>query len=85
MVVTLMEKNPEHIKVFADFDGHKINGQTIPQNIILTGSRTDLVIIDSSTASTTVFLFELTGCFERIEDITAANKRQIDFTYLLWI
>ena len=75
MVVTLMEKNPEHIKVFADFDGHKTNGQTIPQNFIVTGSRPDLVIIDSSTASTIVFLFELICCFEWMENIQAANKR----------
>ena len=42
MVNTLKENSQENIKIFADLDGHNINGQTIPQDIIVTGSRPDL-------------------------------------------
>jgi hypothetical protein len=48
MVNTLKENSQENINIFADLDGHNINGQSIPQDIIVTGSRPDLVVVDSS-------------------------------------
>ena len=40
---------------------------------MVTSSCCDLVVIDSSTTPATVYLFELTICFERQENIFAAN------------
>ena len=74
----LKENPPAHIQVFADLEGHKVNGQTIPQNIMVTASRPDLVVIDNSTVPPTVYLFELTVSFERYENILAANQRKYD-------
>ena len=49
ITLALIEGKPEHIQLYADLDGHKVNGQTIPPNIMVTSSRPDLVIVDSST------------------------------------
>ena len=78
MTTTLKENKPQHIQIFADLEGHKTNGQTIPQDIMVTASRPDLVIIDSSSPLKTVYLFELTTCFERADNLEAANKRKYE-------
>ena len=57
-----------------DLEGHKINGKTIPQNIVVSASLPDLVVIDNSTSPPTVYLFELTICFERQENIERAHN-----------
>ena len=75
---TIKENLPQHIQVFADLEGHKVNGLTIPPHIVVTSSRCDLVVIDSSTQPATVYLFELTICFEREDNIAAANRRKYD-------
>ena len=64
ITLTLKENSLEHIQVYADLGGHKVNGQTIPPHIMVTSSRPDLVLIDSSTEPHTVYLFELTVSFE---------------------
>ena len=43
------------------------------QNIAVTTSRPDLVVVDSSPPVPTVYLFELTVCFERVGNMEAAN------------
>ena len=78
VVQTLKENTPDTIKVYADLEGHNINGQTIPHNIVITSSRPDLVVVDSSTSSPTVYLFELTVSFEQADNIQAANRRKYD-------
>ena len=60
MTLTIKENAPDHIQIYADLDGHKVNGQTLPQNIVVTASRPDLVI---------VYLFELSVCFEQTDNI----------------
>ena len=74
----IKERPPPHIQIYADLDGHKVNGLIIPQNIVVTSSRCDLVIIDTSTTPSTIYLFELTICFERQTNIEAANKRKYE-------
>ena len=75
---TLKENKPENIQIYADLDGHKINGTTIPPHITVTSSRCDLVIIDSSSSLPTVYLQELTICFERQGNLEAANQRKYE-------
>ena len=76
MTHALKENKPEHIKIFADLPDHNINGSTIPPNITVTSSRPDLVIVDSSSSPQTVYLYELTVCFERTGNLEAANSRK---------
>ena len=76
MTLTLKENKPSHIQVYADLEDHKSNGATIPQHIIVTSSRPDLVIVDSSSSPPTVYLFELTICFERVGNMEAANQKK---------
>ena len=66
MTLALKGNIPENVEIFSDLEGHKINGRTIPKDIIVTSSIPDLVILDSSTHQKTVYLFELTVCFERL-------------------
>ena len=76
ITLALKESIPEHIQVYADLEGHKVNGGSIPPNIMVTSSRPDLVVIDSSTQPPTVYLFELTICFEKVGSMEAANQRK---------
>ena len=76
ITLALKEKKPDHIQLYADLDGHKVNGQSIPPHIMVTASRPDLVLIDSSTQPHTVYLFELTICFEKPGNMEAANQRK---------
>ena len=78
MVQTLKENTLPNIQIYADLEGYTINGQTIPPNIIATLSRPDLVVIDSSPLNPTVYLFELTVCFERVDNMEAANSRKYE-------
>ena len=75
---TIKDNLPQHIQVFADLEGHKINGLTIPPHIGVNSSRCYLVVSDSSTQPATVYLFELTICFEREDNIAEVNRRKYD-------
>ena len=74
----MKEHLPDHIKVYADLEGHKVNRGTIPQEMVVTSSLTDLVIVDTSTPVKTVYLFELTVCFEQTDNIQSAHQRKMD-------
>ena len=54
ITLAVKEDQPENIKIYADLEGHKINGKTIPQNIVVSASLPDLVVIDNSTSPPTV-------------------------------
>ena len=74
ITLAIKEDQPENIQIYADLEGPKINGKTIPQNIVVSASLPDLVVIDNSTSPPTVYLFELTICFERQENIERAHN-----------
>jgi hypothetical protein len=71
---TLMENRPEGMTVYADVEGCKVNGGTIPPEIMVTTSRPDIVIINRKTTPTSIILVELTVPFTR--NIEAANARK---------
>ena len=71
-----LEKKPISMEIYADIEGAKVNGGTIPPNIVTTTQRPDLVIVDKSTVPSSVILVELTIPFTR--NIGAANKRKRD-------
>ena len=56
----------------------KVNGGTIPKEMVVTSSLPDLVIVDSSTPVKTVYLFEMTVCFEETNNIHSAHHRKMD-------
>ena len=60
--------------MYADIEGAKVNGGTIPPHIMATTYRPDLVIINENTTPTTVLLVELSIPFTR--NIEAANTRK---------
>ena len=81
MVETLKLDKPEHLDIFADIDGHRCNGLTIPNSVIITLQRPDIVIIYRSTTPHTVWLFELSISFERnIEQ--AHNRKKNRYAFL---
>ena len=73
---TLDEKKPDNIKIYSNLPNYKTNGASIPAHIMVTRSRPDLVLVDSSTSPQTVYLYELTVCFERVGNLEAANRRK---------
>jgi hypothetical protein len=78
---TLRSQNMEGMRVFADIEGAKVNGGTIPADIMITMQRPDIVIINTNTTPTSVLLVELTVPFTR--NIEAANARKrLRYDYL---
>ena len=81
MVETLKADKPDQLDIYADIEGHRINGLTIPSNIVVTNQKPDIVIIDRSQPITTVWLFELTVSFEQnIEQ--AYTRKKVRYSYL---
>ena len=72
--VKMQNRDNPSTKIYADIEHHKINGGTIPSNIVPTGQRPDLVIVETLEESTKISLVELTVPFER--NIDAAIKRK---------
>ena len=81
LVETLKADKPDQLDIYADIEGHRINGLTIPSNIVVTNQKPDIVIIDRSQPITTVWLFELTVSFEQnIEQ--AHTRKKVRYSYL---
>ena len=77
---TLMDHKLAGVTIYADVDGAKVNGGTIPPDMVTTIQRPDLVIIDSNTSPTSVFLVELTIPFTRnIESANAKKRLRYEF------
>ena len=78
IVTTLCSRKPDHLQIYSDLPGLDVNGGSIPPNIKVTSSRPDLVIIDVSTTPNTVYLYELTVCFEKQGGFEAAHTRKTE-------
>ena len=70
----MVDSKPPGITIYADIDGAKVNGGTVPPDIVVTTQRPDMVIVNKNTTPSTVFLVELTCPFTR--NIAAANTRK---------
>ena len=76
----LSDKKPESMQIYADLEGAKISGGTVPPNIVITAQRPDLVTVDNSTNPPTVTLVELTIPFTRnIMDANARKRSRYEF------
>ena len=62
------------MNIYFDLEGKKINGGTLPADIVTTLARPDIVLIDQSTTPTTVYLYELTVDYESAN--SGANQRK---------
>ena len=63
------------IKVYADLEGYKLAGGTIPPHLLTTSSRPDLVV--SNAEKKELHVYELTCPFDAKENIAAARKRKL--------
>ena len=63
------------ITIFVDIPEYNINGGTIPPSVVVTSQKPDIVIIDSKTTPSTVWLYELTAPFETNIDSSNSYKR----------
>ena len=43
MTLTLKENMPQNVEIYADLPGHNVSGQTIPQDILVTGSLSEKI------------------------------------------
>ena len=71
---TFRNQKIDGLRIYADIEGAKVNGGTIPADIAITTQRPDIVIINTNTTPTSVLLVELTVPFTR--NIEAANARK---------
>ena len=76
LLTTIMSNKKEEVTVYADLAGWRINGGTIPPDLVLTEQKPDLVIIDRSTIPTKVVLLELTVPWDSSENFKAAYERK---------
>ena len=70
---TLLEGKPEDLLIYSDLVGFKINGGTIPGDILCTLERPDIVMLERN--SKKIILLELTCSFE--SNIDAAHVRKV--------
>ena len=50
--------------------------EKLSTNIMVTASRPDLVVMDTGSSPQTIYLLELTVCFEKIGSFESANERK---------
>ena len=72
----LSSQRLEGVEVYADLEGHRVNGVTIPPDIAMTAQKPDLVIINRKTKE--VKLVELTVPWDSSANMTAALKRKTE-------
>ena len=71
-----MQKKKKSIEVFADLNGWRINGGTVPPDLALTEQKPDLVVVDNSAAQKKVLLIELTVPWDSAHNFQAALERK---------
>ena len=74
----IIKKNKEGLKVYADLNGWRVNGGTVPPDLALTEQVPDLVMIDWSVTPTRVVLLELTVPWDSTSSFKAALDRKLD-------
>ena len=64
------------LEAYADLEGCRVNGVTIPSNITITGLKPDLVIVNRNSSSQEVTLVELTVPWESTRGLENARLRK---------
>ena len=76
LVNTIVKRRKEGIAVFADLNGWRVNGGTVPPDMALTEQKPDLVVIDRSQSPAKVILVELTVPWVSANNFKAALDRK---------
>ena len=76
LLTTIMKHKKEEVTVYADLNGWRVNGGTLPPDMVLTEQIPDLVIIDKSETPTKVMLVELTVPWDSSNSFQAALERK---------
>ena len=66
----------EDVEVYADLEGHRVNGVTIPSDVAMTAQKPDLVIINRQKKE--VKLVELTVPWDTLSNMAAALQRKTE-------
>ena len=75
---TISARGMEGVEVYADLEGHRINGVTVPPNIAITGQKPDLVIVKRNSTPPEVALVELTVPWDSASGMEKARIRKDD-------
>ena len=78
LVSTFSASRREGVEIYADLEGHRVNGVTIPPDIAVTGQKPDLVIIDRKASPPEVRLIELTVPWDTQASIENALNRKME-------
>ena len=73
---TIIKRKKEGVEVFADLNGWRVNGGTVPHEMAPTEQRPDLVVIDRSVTPNKVLLVELTVPWDAANTFQAAVERK---------
>ena len=73
---TLRKQNIDNVDVYADMEGYKVNGGTVPPEVAFTASRPDIVIVMKNCSPQKVILLELTVPWDRKSNIASAFQRK---------
>ena len=73
---TIIKRKKEGVEVFADLNGWRVNGGTVPHDMAPTEQKPDLVVIDRSVNPVKVILIELTVPWDSANNFQAALDRK---------
>ena len=73
---TITRRKKDGLVVYADLNGWRINGGTVPHEMALTEQKPDLVIIDKAAAPVKILLVELTIPWDSSQNFKAAVERK---------
>ena len=74
LATSLISKKHDDLEIYADLENLSINGSTIPQDVLPTQQRPDLVILNRK--EMTIYLIELTVSFETNFESAHLRKTQ---------
>ena len=77
LLETIVQSKKEGVTCYADLNGWRTNGGTIPPDLVLTEQKPDLVIIDRSVLPAKVVLLELTVPWDSSDNFKAAYERKL--------
>ena len=78
LYIMFSSQRMEGVEIYADLEGHRVNGVTILSDIAITGQKPDLVIINGNSSPPEVRLVELTVPWYTSASMGAAHTRKTD-------
>ena len=72
----ITRRKKDGLVVYADLNGWRVNGGTVPHEMALTEQKPDLVIIDKAAAPVKILLVELTVPWDSSQNFQAAVERK---------